>query len=427
MPTLHLYGIDHRRVPADMREVLTLNAAEVRNVLPELLRSDDPGTGRGSVTEAMLLSTCNRTEIYLAVEGEPSSRLLSPLWNLRPEAATLKDERSRYHLCERAAAAHLFAVASSLRSQVAGDTRIARQVAEAAQLAREAGTMGALLETLTAASLRATKRVRRETGLMAGQSGTGPAVWQGIRRLTPGDGGERRPIRVLLLGTGRVAEEVATHLACFEPCMLGRTVSRRRVELAGVWARDHRKAARFAKPFGILALSDAQALRALEHVDAVVGACRGRVSILDEATVVEFLARRRDPLVVVDLGVPGNLDPKVAGRDGLLSVSLNDLHGEVSERSRHRQSALDAAQTILAEEVERFERRMAQWPLRPFRAEVYATMGEVLSRWRTEQPDAVRQLRVALHRMLDEAFSSVLPCHSDAIRGNQSSPEPACR
>jgi len=422
MRTLHLYGIDHSRAPIDVREELAFSSAEIREVLPRLLSQEGALTGNGGVAEALLLSTCNRTEIYLAVEGEISSYPLAAIQNCRPGIRILDDQCLRYHFHGRQAFAHLFAVAASLRSQVPGDTQIAKQLAVSAQIAREAGTMGPLLELATAAALRSAKRVRRETGLMAGRSGTGPAVLQCIRRLVPGQSRPLRPVRVLLLGAGTMAEEVACHLSGSGAAGPGRGVDSRNVEIAGVWARDRQKANRFAERYGIPAFTNRQATRALAAVDAVVGACRGRVALLGEAVLGECLQTRTNPLVVVDLGVPRNLDPTLAGRDGLYAVFLDQLHGQMRERARHRAGAIEKAEFILAEELERFEQRMARWPLQPFRTEVYSTIEQVLGRWRMQQPDAVRQLRVALHRTLEQTFRSVIPGSHAAIHGKQSSP-----
>jgi glutamyl-tRNA reductase len=111
-----------------------------------------------------------------------------------------------------AAVAHLYAVAAALRSAVPGDTQIAHQIAAAARIARSCGTLGPLLSQAVDGALRAAKRVRRETGLAAGNStGIGPAVLRNVRLLSSQSSGSK-PAGVLLLGAGALAEEVAAHL-----------------------------------------------------------------------------------------------------------------------------------------------------------------------------------------------------------------------
>jgi len=145
---------------------------------------------------------------------------------------------------------------------------------------------------------------------------------------------------------------------------------------------------------------------ALLHVDAVVAACRGRLAVLGERSIDSVLARRVAPLLVLDLGVPRNLEPSVAGRDGLQAIFLDQVHQRMRERSRIRATAVAEAEKIVEDEVGRFERWRMQSPLRPIRADLYGTIETVLGRWRSTQPAAVRHLRVAIHRALGSAFSS---------------------
>ena len=123
--------------------------------------------------------------------------------------------------------------------------------------------------------------------------------------------------------------------------------------------------------------------------------------------------RLNAPIVLVlDLGVPRNLDPVLAQRDGLQAIFLDQLHQQMRERTRIRKDALARAEHIAAEEAARFATWWLQWPLRPIRAEVYASLETVLAKWRSTQPGAVRHLRVALHRTLETAFgtaSAVFP------------------
>lgn len=212
MPTIQIYGIDHSRAPIEVREQLSFSNDELLELLPLLITPLASGDHTGNVQEAMLLSTCNRTEVYLVTDGIGGSYPLEPLRRYRPEAKLMDNTCLRYHLSGEAAVSHLFSVAASLRSQVPGDTQISTQVSTAARIARIAGTLGPLLEQAVAAALRSAKRVRRETGLMAGGSGTGPAVLRCLRRFRPPETGRDRPIQVLLLGAGIMAEEVATHL-----------------------------------------------------------------------------------------------------------------------------------------------------------------------------------------------------------------------
>ena len=396
MPTIQIYGIDHSRAPIEVREQLSFSNDELLELLPLLITPLASGDHTGNVQEAMLLSTCNRTEVYLVTDGIGGSYPLEPLRRYRPEAKLMDNTCLRYHLSGEAAVSHLFSVAASLRSQVPGDTQISTQVSTAARIARIAGTLGPLLEQAVAAALRSAKRVRRETGLMAGGSGTGPAVLRCLRRFRPPETGRDRPIQVLLLGAGIMAEEVATHLLRSRTRSAPTTASLQKpgiepvgVTFTGVWARDRKKAKTFGDIFGIHALTARKARQALASADVVIGACGGRVGMLSERQLGPILETRTSPLLVIDLGVPRNLDALMR------------------DHTTQRASALEKAAIIVADEATHFEGWLRRLPLRPLRAEMYNTLESILAKWRSTQPGAVQHLRISLHRSMEQAFRGI--------------------
>lgn len=415
MPTIQVYGIDHSRAPIEVREQLSFNGEELMELLPLLITPPAPRLDNTThVHEAMLLSTCNRTEVYLVTNGIGGPYPLEPLRKYRPEAQLMDNACLRYHLHGQEAVAHLFSVAASLRSQVPGDTQISTQVSTAARVARTAGTLGPLLEQAVAAALRSAKRVRRETGLMAGGNGTGPAVLRCLRRFRQPELRRGQPVRVLLLGAGIMAEEVATHLLRSQTRSIRTRPLRQRsgiepagVVFAGVWARDRKKAKTFGEMFGIRPLTAGSARQALAEVDVVIGACGGRVGMLSERQLSPILDKRATPLLVVDLGVPRNLDPLMAERDGLEPIFLDQVHELMRDHTIQRGAALEKAAAIVTEEATQFEHWLCRFPLRPLRAEMYNSVETILARWRSSQPKAVQHLRVTLHRSLEQAFRGI--------------------
>ena len=427
MPTIQVYGIDHSRAPIEVREQLSFGNDELLELLPLLLTPQAPGTERaGQIQEAMILSTCNRTEVYLVSDGIGGYYPLEPLRRYRPEAHLMDNTCLRYHLDGREAVSHLFSVAASLRSQVPGDTQISTQVSTAARTARIAGTLGPLLEQAVAAALRSAKRVRRETGLMAGSSGTGPAVLRCLRRFKQPEPGRDRPVRVLILGAGIMAEEVATHLLRSRSRTSRPQIPHQKpgsgavgVSVTGVWARDRKKAVAFGDLFGIHPLTTRAARQAMVSADVVIGACGGRVGLLSERQLTPILDRRVAPLLVIDLGVPRNLDPKMAEKDGLEPIFLDQVHALMRDHTIQRARALEKAAAIVAEESTQFERWLRRLPLRPLRAEMYNTLETILTKWRTTQPGAVQHLRVSLHRSMEQAFRGIDPGARNSTPTNQ--------
>lgn len=129
--------------------------------------------------------------------------------------------------------------------------------------------------------------------------------------------------------------------------------------------------------------------------------------MLSERHLSPILDRRAAPLLVIDLGVPRNLDPRMAERDGLEPIFLDQVHALMREHNLQRASALERASTIVAEEANHFERWLRHLPLRPLRAEMYNTLETILSKWRPTQPNAVQHLRISLHRSMEQAFRGI--------------------
>jgi glutamyl-tRNA reductase len=129
--------------------------------------------------------------------------------------------------------------------------------------------------------------------------------------------------------------------------------------------------------------------------------------MLSKRQLSPILDKRPTPLLVIDLGVPRNLDPLMAERDGLEPIFLDQVHELMRDHATERGSALDKAATIVAEEATHFEQWLRRLPLRPLRAEMYNSLEKILARWRSTQPRAVRHLRVSLHRSLEQAFRGI--------------------
>jgi glutamyl-tRNA reductase len=137
--------------------------------------------------------------------------------------------------------------------------------------------------------------------------------------------------------------------------------------------------------------------------------------MLQSNCLTPILERRPYPLTVIDLGVPRNLEPSLAAQDGVRAVFLDQLHYQIRERSRVRKEALERAEGIVREEVRRLERWLRQYPVRPFRADIYCAIEAALGRWRNTHPVAVQHLRVSLHKSLHQSFQcELLECDSFA-------------
>jgi glutamyl-tRNA reductase len=328
-PALVLVGTSHHRVGLDVRERFHFSPAAAA-ALGARLATDG--------TEAVVLSTCNRTEIYVAgdtVATEAARAALGERAGLTgDDLADALDERS-----DLDAAAHLFRVASGLDSLLPGEAQILGQVREAYELAQQAGATGRVLNRLLEHALHTGKRVRSETGV-----GTMPAaVPAAAAELAERVVGALDRRRVLVIGAGKMGELAATSF-------LARGAER-------VFVANHRieRAEELARRFGGEAVPFERIGEELERADVVLSSTRCPQTILHAEDVAPAAARRDGrPLLLVDIAVPRDLDPAIAELDGCVLYDLDALGSVALDARAQRDEASARAEGIAAEEAGKF-------------------------------------------------------------------------
>jgi glutamyl-tRNA reductase len=305
---LVLVGTSHHHAPIELREQVALARDDAAELAARLADG-----GR----EAACLSTCNRTELYIAAEdAEHAERdAVAALATLGPEV-----EPALYRLQDRAAAHHLFRVAAGLDSLVPGEGEILGQV----RLAHELGTTGQLLDRVFRQALHAGRKVRAETAI--GQS---PAsVSAAAAALADQVFGSLEGRSIVLLGAGKVSEQAARNL---------------RSRGAEITLVANSKTER------------EQIDEQLASVDVVIASTNAPGLVLDAATVAEALRGRRGRrLVLVDLAVPRDLDPEIAELDGCYLYDIDDLEQIVVETLSLRRREAERAEGIVAAEAQKF-------------------------------------------------------------------------
>lgn len=330
-------GMSHRSAPVEVLERAAVGADDVAKLLDEMLR----GT---HVSEAVLLSTCNRIEVYAVVDAFHGG--LADVSAVLGRHAGMELPELTEHLYVHYAAAavqHLFAVASGLDSMVVGEAQILGQLRTAYAGANELGAVGRVLHELSQHALRVGKRVHASTGIdAAGASVVSEALADAADAL----GGDLAGRRAVLVGAGAMGGLAAAHLrraGASEVVVLNRTPARA-VRLAAITA-EHGTPARG----GTL---DALATE-LATADVMV-ACTGAVGVVvDRATVAEAVAARAGrPLAICDLGLPRDVD---AGAGALPGVTIVDLIGlQRRLATGERGAAVSAAQELVAEEAQTY-------------------------------------------------------------------------
>jgi glutamyl-tRNA reductase len=331
MMRLVLVGTSHHRAPVEVREQVALGRDDAQALATRLAREE---------REAVCLSTCNRTELYVAaVDAEAAEReAVAALASLEPEV-----EQALYRLQDRAAAHHLFRVAAGLDSLVPGEGEILGQV----RAAHELGTTGPLLDRVFRQALHAGRKVRAQTAI--GQS---PAsVSAAAAALAEQVFGSLEGRSILLLGAGKVSEQASRNL---------------RSRGAEITLVANSKTAR------------ERIHEELAAVDVVIASTSAPGLVLEAATVAQALRSRRGRrLLLVDLAVPRDLDPAIGALDGCYLYDIDDLEQIVAETLSLRRREAERAETIVAAEAERFHEWHASLDVVPAIASLRARAEEI--------------------------------------------------
>jgi glutamyl-tRNA reductase len=334
--TLSFVGGTHRTVPLDLRERLGFSAEQAAEALRRF-RERFPGR------ECVLLSTCNRVEFYAAGERNavppPTDQLVSFLAECRGiDARLLAPVLSGE--CDEAVVRHLFSVASGLDSMVLGEPQILSQVKQAWALAQESQTAGPLTGEMVQAALRTAKRVASETALGRERLSIPSVAVADFARAVFERFDDKR---VLLVGAGKMAAETLRYVraaGAHDVVVVNRTAHRAGELASRLGARPGR--------FEDLE----EELAAADLVVSTTGATEPVVSL----ELFRRAESRREgrPLVVLDLAVPRDFDPRIGGRPGVWLYSIDDLAAACEANRRSRQRELPAALSIIDEETRRF-------------------------------------------------------------------------
>ncbi|HXJ79440.1 MAG TPA: glutamyl-tRNA reductase [Candidatus Methylomirabilis sp.] len=337
-------GLNYETAPVDLREQLAMEEEKIRGILSEL-------SARGHFGEVMILSTCNRVEVYGVAEapGEARQAAFSRLG--APRGLALRDlEPLLYTKTEDEAVRHVFRVASSLDSMMVGEPQILGQVKEAFALAQSASTVGPLLHALMAQAFGVAKKVRTETEVGRLAVSVSFAAVELGRKIFGGLDGKT----VLVVGAGEMAELAARHL--IEQGALSMYVTNRTLERAQALARG----------LGGTAVPFEDLLGIMASVDIVIASTAAPEPIIRAADVQRVLqARRARPLFFVDIAVPRNVEAAVNDLDNAFCYDVDDLQSVVDRNLRERQREAQRAETLVAREVERFRARLKELEVAP--------------------------------------------------------------
>jgi len=331
-----LFGLNHRSAPLEVRERVAFPAEGIGEALRRL-------TGRPSVREGMILSTCNRTELLADADGRSGTEAAEAMKLFLASERNFPAhelERYCYRMAGRDAVHHLFRVAASLDSMVQGEAQILGQVKDAYLAAQNAGSIGAVLDPLLRRALGVAKKVRTETGIARHPLSVASAAVSLARTIFEDLAGRK----VLLIGAGKMGELAA------------RALVERGADPVLVTNRSYPRALELAHRFGGEAEPFERLHQTLERVDIVISSTAAADPVLTHDDVARLIrARRNRPIFFIDIALPRDIDPRVNTLDNVYLYDLDDLADVVSEGRTERAAEASRAEDLVRKEVEVFE------------------------------------------------------------------------
>lgn len=337
-------GLNHKTVPVEIREKFAMTAESIKSGLRHI--EDLPG-----ISEAVVLSTCNRTEMYAVLSSEAGKDSLKEFF-LTLSGNTEADAKPEYfyYFTGESCIRHLFEVVSGLDSMVLGESQILNQVKTAYTMALAEKATGTILNTLFHRAITTGKRVRTETHISYNAVSVSYAAVQMAQKIL----GTLEGKTALIVGAGETAELTVKNLQ-------GKG-------LAGliVTNRHYDRAEDLAGRMGGRAVAFDKAFQAADAADIIVSSTGATQYIIKPWYVRQLMNRRQNrPLIIIDIAVPRDSDPEVGDIKGVTLVNIDDLQQIVEDNIKFREGEADRARVIIEEEIASIEERFTYLSTRP--------------------------------------------------------------
>jgi glutamyl-tRNA reductase len=329
-----LIGVNHKSAPLEVRERLAISESRLPDCCRDL-------TAHPGIEEGMIISTCNRVEVITHTSnGAADLRgFLQNHFDLKPGDI----DPHLYEHREKDAVRHVFRVASSLDSMVVGEAQILGQVKEAYATARAVGAVRGQLDQLFTRAFAVAKRVRTETAVGSSSVSIASVAVELAKKIF----GALQGKNVFIVGAGKMSELAARHLmahGCASIFVSNRTYDR---------------AVGLAEKFGGQAIKFDDLYESCDRADIVITSTGAPHAIFRREHGEQFLARRKNrPMFFIDIAVPRDVAPEMAGLDGIFVYDIDDLQQAVSSHVADRRAEAERAEAIIASEVEKFEARV---------------------------------------------------------------------
>ena len=403
--SLLVVGVSHKSAPLEVLDRVALTTAETEALLISVL-------GSPAVAEAVVLSTCNRVEVYADVTRFHAG-VVDVTEALTKHTGVPRDDLVDhvYARFDERAVQHAFEVTAGLDSMVVGEAQVLGQVRTSLRDAQEQGAAGRVLNDLFQRALRAGKRVHTDTGI----DSSGASVVSVAMDVAAESSAPLSDIRALVIGAGAMSSLAARLLAS------------RGVGSLVIANRSAARAQLLVDELGVDAISMNELADELVTADLVVSCTGARGYVLDAATVATAMAQRSAPLIVVDLALPHDTEPEIAQIAGVRRIDFSD----VSQRPGAAASVSDveAAREILVEEVAAYSASIAALDIEPIVVSLRARANEVvdaeLERLRLRLPNLSAEEMAEFERAIRRVMSTLL--HTPTVRMKQFATDPEGR
>jgi glutamyl-tRNA reductase len=332
-PNLVLVGVNHKTTPVEIREKLAFNQTKLEASLEELLSSPE-------IIENIILSTCNRVEIYARVENtDRGIQLLQDFICDYHSISRGSLDQYFYSCCDNKAVEHLFRVSSSLDSMVLGEAQILGQVKDAYSTARSFSSTGMVLNQLFEKAFNVAKKVREETGI----SERGVSISSAAVELAKKIFEDLENHSVMLVGTGEMAELAAKHLISYG------------VKTVYVASRTYERAAALAQTLNGCALDFEAFKEEIHKADIIITSTAAPTFIIQKEMMEKAIQKRKNkPIFLIDIAVPRDIAPEVNELENVYLYDIDDLQNVVNANMEERQKEAENAMEIVKHEVTKF-------------------------------------------------------------------------
>lgn len=361
---LLLAGLNHRTAPVQLREKLAYRTEEIPGALLEIQAQ--------GAKEALILSTCNRVELTAALDDNfRVETLIESLLSHRTGLTVDEILPHIYRFENTEAIRHLFRVASSLDSMIVGEPQILGQLKQACMQARDSGAIGTFLDAVLTRAFNVAKRIRSETEIGQNAVSVSYAAVELAREIF----GSLNKKRVLIVGAGKMSEGAARHLirAGAAGILITNRTLERAEELARLFSGDIIPYEHFPQR--------------LSEVDIVITSSAAHGFVITRDMIRRALdARKNQPMFMIDIAVPRNVEPSIANLEHAFLYDIDDLQRLTEQNLKTRLDVAQQAESIVAEEVARLEARLREREVTPtivsFQEQLEAIRTDVLDRYR---------------------------------------------